>query len=145
MVAILDLAHTVNRTNLVDKHLGDFSCPGTHWLHGSQKLPQHPFVNGSTGEVLDYRGCKVLATLYFMAKAFIGADDQSSPSPLYLRPNKKIQSTRSELSRFDGHQFGDRRDLNPGPPGLQSSVLTTRPHGHTVWSSGRRTNTRHAN
>ena len=30
MAAILDLAHTVNRDHLVDKHLGDFSCPGTH-------------------------------------------------------------------------------------------------------------------
>ena len=26
-------------------------------------------------------------------------------------------------------KFGDRRDLNPGPLGLQSSVLTTRPLG----------------
>ena len=33
------------------------------------------------------RGCKVLATLHFMATAFIGADGQSSPSPPYLRSN----------------------------------------------------------
>ena len=36
---ILDLAHTVNRDHLVDKHLGDFSCPGTHWLSESEKPP----------------------------------------------------------------------------------------------------------
>ena len=33
------------------------------------------------------RGCKVLATLYFMATAFIQADGQSSPSPPHVRPN----------------------------------------------------------
>ena len=39
MVAILNLAYTVIRDHLPDKHLGDFSCPGTHWLRGSEKLP----------------------------------------------------------------------------------------------------------
>ena len=85
-------------------------------------------------------GCKVLATLYFMATAFIGADGQSSPSPPHLRPNWRIQSTHSEPSRLGWHKFGDRRDLNPRPLGLQSSVLTIRPHGKTsrtslIWSS----------
>ena len=28
--AILDLAYTVIRDHLVDKHLSDYSCPGTH-------------------------------------------------------------------------------------------------------------------
>jgi len=30
MAAILDLAYTVIRDHLADKHLGDFLCPGTH-------------------------------------------------------------------------------------------------------------------
>ena len=63
-----------------------------------------PF-NGQTclpHKVVD-RGCKALATLHFMATAFIGADGQSSPSPPHLRPNQRIQSTHSELSRFGGH------------------------------------------
>ena len=35
MAAILDLANTVIRDHLVDKHLGDFSCRGTHRLSES--------------------------------------------------------------------------------------------------------------
>ena len=30
MAAILDLVYTVIRDHLADKHLGDFSCPGTY-------------------------------------------------------------------------------------------------------------------
>ena len=78
------------------------------------------------------RACKVLATLYFMATAFIVADGQSSPSPLYLRHNLKIRSTHSKLNRLGRHQFGNRRNLNPGPLGLQSSVLTINPLKHDI-------------
>ena len=37
----------VIRGVMADKHLGDFSCPGTHWSIGSEKLPQHHFANGT--------------------------------------------------------------------------------------------------
>jgi len=35
------------------KHLGDFSCPGTHWQKSNEKLPQHHFVNGFICQVQD--------------------------------------------------------------------------------------------
>ena len=45
--------HSVIRATLFEKHLGDFSCLGTHLLSCSEKFPQHHFANGSTGQVLD--------------------------------------------------------------------------------------------
>ena len=95
-------------------------------VKGKGKAPQWPDLSPTQSR---RKGCKVLPTLHFMATAFIEADGKSSPSPLYLRPNSRIQSTHSELNRLGGHQFEDRRDLNPGPLGLLSSVLTTGPHG----------------
>ena len=38
-----------NHGIMADKHLGDFSCLGIHWLNGSEKHPQHQFANGSLG------------------------------------------------------------------------------------------------
>ena len=54
MAAIFDLPYTVIRDHLTDKHLGDFSCPETHWLSGSEKLPYHSFANESTSVVQDH-------------------------------------------------------------------------------------------
>ena len=52
MAAILDLANTVIRDHLADKHLGDFSCRGTHRLSESEK-PPHLFLQ--TGPQARYR------------------------------------------------------------------------------------------
>ena len=41
------------RDRVAIKHLGDFSCLGTHWLISSEKLRQHLFANGSIGQVQD--------------------------------------------------------------------------------------------
>src|SRR5688572_12171627 len=48
---------------MADKHLGDFSCPATHLLSGSEKLPQHHFANGTSGEVLYYYAHRFLHSL----------------------------------------------------------------------------------
>ena len=45
--------HSVIRGVIPEEHLGDFSCLGTHWLSGSEKLPQHHFANGSSGHIMD--------------------------------------------------------------------------------------------
>ena len=57
MAAILDLAHTVNRAHLADKHLGDFSCPDTHWLGESEKPPPTPFFK-RVYSLIDIRNCR---------------------------------------------------------------------------------------
>ena len=46
--------HYAIRGEVASKHLGDFSCLGTHWLISSEKLRQHIFANGSIGQVQDY-------------------------------------------------------------------------------------------
>ena len=52
---------------MVDKHLGDFSCPGTHWLAGSEKRRQHLFANGTSGQVLHYKSFpKLLLTIFLI-------------------------------------------------------------------------------
>jgi len=42
---------------VAEKHLGDFSCPGTNWQKYNEKSPQHHFVNGPICQVLHYKGC----------------------------------------------------------------------------------------
>ena len=56
------------------------------------KAPLWPDLSATQSQ---RKGCKVLATLYFMATAFIGADGQSSPSRPHLRPNKRIEEEES--------------------------------------------------
>ena len=54
----------------------------------------------------------------------------ASPLPhrfTFDRIKEPVYSFRAESTRW--LPIGDRRGLNPGPLGLQSSVLTTRPHG----------------
>ena len=39
---------------IMDKHLIDFSCLGSNLPSSSEKIPQHMFANGSSGEGQDY-------------------------------------------------------------------------------------------
>ena len=50
----IGFSHSTVSAIIVDKHLGDFSCLGTHWLAGSEKRRQHHFANGTSGQVQDY-------------------------------------------------------------------------------------------
>ena len=45
------------RDRVAIKHLGDFSCLGTHWFISSEKLRQHHFANGYIGQVQYYCAC----------------------------------------------------------------------------------------
>ena len=46
--------YVVIRGDVVNKHLGDFSCLGTHWLISREKFPEHIFASGFTCQVQDY-------------------------------------------------------------------------------------------
>ena len=46
------------RDRVAIKHIGDFSCLGTHWLISSEKLRQHLFANGSIGQAQYYIACR---------------------------------------------------------------------------------------
>ena len=48
------LGYYAIRDRVAIKHLGDFSCLGTHWLISIEKLRQHLFANGSIGQVQYY-------------------------------------------------------------------------------------------
>ena len=43
--------HDVIRGEVENKHLGDFSCLGTHSVDSCEKCRQHIFANGSIGQV----------------------------------------------------------------------------------------------